>query len=293
MGSISFQETLYTTADMNDAYRMAVEEGLHEYGHGSYSGSIATTPGVRLSPLTPDGNPVPISQLDSYTLERQLRRLDKFRPCEAVPILRTEPAETERFPGTVRIDGVVSTETLTISQSAPYRDPLATVLAEIANREVRKLIRADGAIRTVNTDGTEGAHAAPGPTKDYSALVVDCEVTEPPKVHTRATKGATETRYFIIPKKTQTLPAWDSGYSTQAKARAALPTSPERRNRSEEYEVVSMTRRGSGEGLVEHSVVPLEGKTVKVAISVCVQKILKPVTVTEDRGWLFYGWASY
>lgn len=296
MGACNFEHIIYTTEDMNSAYRMAVEDALHEDGHEPYNGTISTTAGVHLSPLATTSNPLPESQIDWEAISGRLDHLNKWEDCEALPILRTEPPKLDNLPGTLTVEASIPSEVVRDSKGDGYRNPLATTLHEAVNREVRKLLRSGSALTMKDYAGR--THTAPlrGAAKDYRVSVVNYQVAQSPKATSQATKGATETRYFILPMQTgrvgnQVMPAWDTGYSTQAKARAGLPQTLERRWQAD-FEIVSMTRRADGQGLVAHSLDSLAAKTVKVAITANVSRVLEPGRVTDERGWMFYGWAA-
>lgn len=293
MGATNFDHIIYTTASMEDAYQNAVGEALHECGHEPYNGTISTTGGVRPSPLA---GPVPESQIDWNAISGRLDHLNKWEDCEALPILRTDPDKLENLPGSVTVETSIATDAVRGGNGDAFSAPLSSALAEAATREVHKLVRSGNSLRTSDYAGRSHTTPIRGAAKDYRVGNISYQIIQPPKVTSRATKGATETRYFILPKQgnrfgKQSMPAWETGHSTQAKARAALPQKLERRWQAA-FEIVSMTRRTGGEGLVEHSLDALAAKTVKVAITANVSRVVESGHVTDERGWLFYGWAA-
>lgn len=301
MGSINFEEVIYTTASMKDAYAQVVQDALVEWGTEPYNGSISTTDGVVLSPLA-TCTPIPESQVDREAIGARLDQLSKWGPCEALPVLEVIPARVDRVPGRCTVETSVPADAVSASNGHSNIAPLKEVLTKQATRSVHKQLR-DTGLRTVqHTDEHTTTLRAGEKVQDYRVHVVDYQIVSPAKATTRATPGPTETRYFILPAldnphHRRDLPAWDTGFPTQAKARAALPqTLPQtlgQRNLHVGYEIVSMTRRATGAGLVEHSLDALEGKkTVKVTLDVSVSRVVEPEQVTKRPGWLFYGMAA-
>lgn len=292
MGAHNFETVIYTTASMEDAYHQAVADALHDAGHDPYNGTISTTSGVRLSPLA-TGKPLPDHKIDYSALGERLDYLSKWEDCEALPILRSIPAERERV-GTVDVDVTVPSE---LFDSGPYEPKTLAALEAAATTEVRKRIRSTGKLETHVFGKDSMVTPVPGDAKEYEvSFMGQALIVQQPKASTRATKGKTETRYFIINPKMPTLPDWEQGHATQAAARAALPTALSRsaaqwRGR-ESFSIIAMTRRTGGEALVEHTVDARAGARTKVRVGVTVHRLVKPAQVTDEAGWLFYGWAA-
>lgn len=101
----------------------------------------------------------------------------------------------------------------------------------------------------------------------------------------RATKGASTTTFYVVwagsfPKRHQ------KGYSSQAEARAALSTM----TMPGQWEVLGVTRRADGSGLVEGTIT---GLTCEWKGRLTTRRLLRPETVgTERTGWYFYGVAA-
>lgn len=293
MGSHNFDCTIYTDADMETAYREAVADAEIEFGHEPYNGTISTTEGAQLSPLH-TGTPTLESQIDWDRLTDRLDHLNKWGPCEALPILRVVPARTEQI-GTITIETNLPSDLL---QGTHYDPTMHAAMEDALTKEVHKRIRRDGQLecepdylgrsRTVETGRTH---------KDYKVSYFAHQVAQAPKTTTRATKGRTETKYFVLPEGASNLPRWDSGYPTQAEARAALPmTLPSSRGWDQSpraaFEVISMTRRVGGHPLVTHTLDAATGKTTRVKITGHVWRVTEPEQTTDQKGWLFYGMAA-
>jgi len=111
------------------------------------------------------------------------------------------------------------------------------------------------------------------------------------KVTAVAPKGATETRFVI--KGTSDHGSWDTGFASQAEARAWATEymSSDTRNFHTDtgfLEVESVTRRADGQALVR---VTREVSKRQVDVEVEV-KLAGAKTEGPADGWLFFGWAS-
>lgn len=291
MGAQDFEVTIYTQGSLQDAYQLAVEEALYEQGHDPYNGTISTTQGAVLSPLS-DGIPVPENDLDLAAIEQRFDHISKWGSCEAIPILQTTPDKTEGL-GQVTIETTIPSATLL--PECPAMETRKAV-HDAYTKAVRRAIRTDGAI-TIDGNMLKDAKTVPTPgaTSDYTTAVAGFSMIQRPKITTKATTGKPETRYFIITEDQNVMPKWQDGYPSQAAARAALPTQTPGRHRYSpvaHYSIISMTRRNSGEPLVTHTLDMAAGKTTKVSIRGHVGRILQRGEVTDERGWYFYGLAA-
>ena len=77
----SFFKTSYRGTSLSEAYKNAIEDAEHEYGHDSYNGTISTTDGVldRTKEFKASGK-----SLSEY-IDSQVERLNK-RDCAAICI---------------------------------------------------------------------------------------------------------------------------------------------------------------------------------------------------------------
>lgn len=290
MGSHNFEETIYTNADMDTAYREAVEQARYEFGAEPYNGTISTTAGVRLSPLAANG-PTREDQISWESISGRLDHLNKWGECEAIPILRVENARTEEL-GQMDATMTVPSELLS---TAGHGDALSALLT----KELRKTARTAGAVQARDWAGKSKTIPLPETPASYQAQFSLARIVQKPRVTTRATTGKTVTRYFILPADNRRqMPAWESGHPTQAAARAALPQDLSSQHvfngshTSASWQIIAMTRREDGSPLVTHEVDATAGKTVKATLTGRVQQVLSPSKATGERGWLFYGWAA-
>lgn len=267
MGAHNFETTIYTSKTVDAAYQEAVDLALYENGHEPYNGTISTTEGVALSPLANgDGTPTPEDQIDWRAINKRLDHLNKWEHCEALPIAKVIDPRTE-YRGSLTAEVRVNSDLLT---NGTLRE-LEAALEAALTRHLRRCIRVDQQI-SLDPDYRGQAtvlHATdPGA---YTATHWGHQIAQEPKATTRATKGKTETRYFVLPAGATQMPAWDTGHPSQAAARAALPTTlPSSRGWDQspraEYEVISMTRRVNGDPLVTHTLDAATGKTTAVNV---------------------------
>lgn len=261
MGTHNFENVIYTDGDARTTYETLVDEALHECGHDPYNGTISTTAGV-----VEVRGVKPMTLAEAHTMiEQRLDNLSKWEACEALPLVDEKPAQWERLGNqevTVTVTGAV------------FNDPTQLTAA------LAKALRVD-------PDQVDGytTHDPKHPLTERTAVT--------PKVEAVAPKGKTETRFFIIDRTLRQMPDWEGGYATQAEARAALPDVLGRNFRSipaREVEIVSVTRRATGEPLVTATV---SAKKVEATFTVNLRRQMKAGTVGTSRaGWVFYGWAA-
>lgn len=263
MGSHTFENVLYSTASAQDTYRQTCDQSAYEDGHSGYSGTIATTEGVRALPVAP----MTLAQARALA-DTRIGSLSKWGVCEAIPLVAETAAEYESL-GTQQV-------TVTVS-GAVYNDEqaLTTALAKALKVKAEAIA------------STRLAYDR-GPDRPHRALL-----SSTPKVTAAAPKAKTETRFFIVTTDNQRMPKWEDGHPTQSAARAALPTVLRHQWNTiapVEAEIISMTRRVTGEPLVAATV---EAKTVTATFDVTLQRLVKKATAGTTRaGWMFYGWAA-
>lgn len=299
MGSTSFEQTIFghpaTPEGMNAAYQEAIDQALHEYGSDPYSGTIAANgEGAVLAPFARYGTPIQVSDLPDDAIADSLNNLSKYEPCEAVPIIETEPGKVHT--------SQVGNLTIQVPRDAFPDGPrdhsnLRDIVQPFALTAVRKLAKQHGQL-DVEPMGEDGQTLLDTP--DPRALQVsvnNARIAAPATTATTATKGPAQTRYFIIATDLPQLPRWKDGYASQAEARKHLPTTthrhawPQNVSATLRWEIVTMTRRASGEPLVTHTLGTKKSKTVPVTASVAVHKMLEAPKVTGRTGWLFCGMA--
>lgn len=293
MGASNFDLIVYGKKSMQDAYQEAYDEALYMDGHDGYNGTISTTEGVWPSPIS--SIPVREDQIDHEAISVRLEYLNKWGHCEALPIREVIPARHD-YLGVIEVEARMPSALF--ERSADHAERRAET-QRVFLREVRKALKAGNSIPFMYDFLGRTSHALKAADVDLSALEVDRVVATPEKAaqraSTRATAGKVETRYFILREGQQEIPRWESGHSSQAEARAHLPKSlrDPYRVTNEAYEVISMSRRASGEGLVAHEVsLSGRGKTVPVRLKGALSVRTAKAKVTGRTGWYFYGWAA-
>lgn len=288
MGATGFDTTIYTDSGMKAAYKEACAEALYEEGHESSNGTISTTRGVQLSPLS--STPVPEDQIDLAAISERLNHLEPRGVCEALPI-RALTAGKYKPLGSATVEARVPAAAL--APATPWHEQ-QRMFAEAFLRVVRKKVKQGEAV-IVPSSGQNTVTVDPG---NVSALTAS-EVAGTPlpgaqTATTHVTPGRKETRYFVMEPHRLAMPRWESGYPTLAEARAALPaTNPSRVRAVYTCEVIAMTRRVTGEPLLQHQVGPKEGpKTLPVSLTGVVRLCLEKPRLSDRTGWHFYGWAA-
>lgn len=260
MGSHTFSNVVYTTATAQQTYRTLCDEAAYARGHDGYNGTIGTTDGVRVLSVAP----MTLAQAQALSTTR-IDALSKWDACEAIPLVAETPAEYESL-GTQQV-------TVTVS-GAVYNDPAALRTA------ITKALKVKA--EAVDTVQVSLDRATRVPVLSAAA-----------KVTATAAKAKTETRFFIITSDDQRMPSWEHGHPTQSAARAALDTvlrTSMRTRAPVECEVISMTRRVTGEPLIAATV---EAKTVTATFDVSLRRVTKKATTgTVHAGWMFFGWAA-
>lgn len=260
MGSTNFEKVHYRPVSAQEAYSLLCEEAADEDGHSGYSGTIATTQGVRVHSVVP----VTLAQARKAA-EPRLDHLNKWDVCEAIALVHEEPA---RYVG----DGEREV-TLTLS-GEDFNDP----------QKVTALLA-----KTLKVKPEQIERFTSSDPKTYRN-----RVAAEPRVEAEVPKEKTETRFFILSMERPQMPRWENGHPSQAAARAALPSMlgadfggsllPAT------YEIIGITRRVSGDPLVK-AVVSAKKVTVTYTVSLR-KKVSDAVVGTERAGWYFYGWAA-
>lgn len=294
MGASNFDHAVYTTQSMQEAYQAARAQAVEEYGYDPYNGTISTTNGVIASPLS--STPVRMDRVDWDAISNRLDHLQKWENCEALPIKEVRHAQFRQV-GVVQIEARVPSA---IFDNDVDQGDRRAEIQKVFLRSVRKALKAGEALpRLCAAWGQEVAGAVTAEGVDLAALEVRSLSVTPTeqgqRASTQATNGKVETRYFVLREGQREMPRWEYGLSSQAEARTYLPktlTHPAQFS-SERYEIISMSRRVSGEPLVTHEVsLDGRGKTVPVRIKGELVECTEQAEETGRTGWLFYGWAA-
>lgn len=233
-----------------DAYEAVCDQARWEHGVDAYSGTVATTNGVRLRSATPMTLEAAHKLADEH-----IDNLSKWEACEAIALI--EEFDAEYGPSTSH----------KIEMEIRADQTSADELKKVAARHLDVKVGEVGSVAI------------------YPVRNVDVRVAA------AATKGATETRFFVNRADGRNANySWDRGYKSQAEARANLAAHLPHGSNPTEMEIVSMTRRVGGAGLVEATV---SAKKLNVTLHVTTREVLKKARVgTRQSGWLFYGWAA-
>lgn len=198
----------------------------------------------------------PLSEPDALTMAA--KRITKLAPggfCEAIPLADRELLSTREATRELRVFSEISPEA-----------GFAASLGLLPNEVIRSVDLADGAT-----------------------------ITTLRKVTIQAPKSVAETRFFIVEPKSTVMPVWESGFASQAAARAELASrlpksvaitgtfEPTRDDAASEFEIISMTRRVDGSPLVTATCVPL---THTATYDVVIDQYSP---LGAQIGWLFYG----
>lgn len=243
MGSqfiIEYVEKTGLIATARTAFEYLQGRDRYERGHGGYTGSFAEVNGV-----------APLVDLEPQTLvaaERIAKQRDeaglvlKWEHAEAIPVRKVTSERRVQV-------------TRTVAGIADYRAEQAAVTGAVKLRP--------------------GEHVA--------AVVVQERQPARRKISVTATKGQAVTRYFVVMDDVFRMPTWSDGYATQSTARAALAEEVRSKHTTRSYqdrsgEVVAITRREDGSGLVE-------GTSARVSQR-CRFEVTTQTTTNKVGGWL-------
>lgn len=257
--------------NLQEEYQKLVVSARSEFGSDPYSGTIATSTGVH--PL----NMEPVTLQEAVALAEQMLNgyeLQKGESARAIPL-----REGDLDSRTLRVELRIDAEQYAALSKDQSRETLERlVLPNIA-------LQPDEIIANVTLARAENNELAVYPEW---------------RITPTATKGATLTRYFVVDPRVG-IPSWEQGYPTQSAARAAAVEYAEQYAQRAcsgwqnpltslpqevEYQVVSLTRRESGEPLVSVRRV-VEGATLEVEVGVAP----RPKQRLPISGWYLVGLA--
>lgn len=260
MGSGNFERTYYGSLSAEAAYRDLCDDARAEYGHSTTNGTIATTEGV----IVVDSPPLTLAQARAVANPR-LDHLQKWEPCEALPLVKETAAQWAPLPP--------QDVTLTLS-GADYND------YEKVRRALAKALK-------VTPEQVERFRVL-DPNTYCPRMTVEA------RVQAEAPGEKTETRYFVMTDRIQTVPPWESGHPSQAAARAALDKVLRYDGHygvpPVEVEIIGVTRRASGAPLVKATV---SARKITATFTVSLGRLVSEATAgTKHAGWYFYGWVA-
>lgn len=286
MGASSLIETYwgYGPNDMDAAYKKARAEAVEEFGRSSYSGSLATTNGVYLSQLSKK-TPTSEYTISNDIVDSILSRTEKYGPVEAIyvseynyyPHYINAPSLRLRItPGDKELD-----YSFVHDYNAKVDKEVRDEVKSILRVKIMKMIK-DGEIKL--PDG-----AVLGKNAELAVAVNRIRTAQAQKkTRTVTTDGQRLTKYFIVNSDDDTMPKWDDGFASQAEARKNLN---DKIPVGSSQEIIAITRRDTGEGLVNHQVTGYRNKTVEVEVE---PHVVVMVSDGKEKrtGWMFVGWAA-
>lgn len=259
MGSSTFYQTIYTSADEKQAYRELVTEATEEYGYDAYNGTISTTEGSYLVPTER-----PLTEAEAHNLaETRIDKLRKWQPAEAIALLD---------PSSIKERKVVRKLKITGKQIKDAGD-LHTALQLAAKNSVT--LREGEAFQgfDVNQENYKAKS-----TLKYRGIMVP-------------TEGKAVIRYFILSSSFMGNIDWKNGFATMAAARKRLNEIVNADGGSyfgtdKSYEIIGVTRREDGSPLLRAT------REVVGAEYEITARVAKVSSSPKAGGFLFYGWVA-
>lgn len=286
MGASSLVETYwgYGSNDMDAAYKEACDQALVEFGHDPYSGSIATTNGVYLSKFSKK-TPTPENTISNDMVESIFERTNKRGRVEAIYVSEYNYHPHYIDAPSLRLRITPGDKELDYRFAHDYNDKVDKEIRDKVKSTIRvkimKMIK-DGEIKL--PDG-----AVLGKNADLEVGVNRLRTVQAQKkTRTVTTDGQRVTKYFIVNPDSETMPKWDDGFASQAEARKNLN---DNLPIGSSQEIIAITRRDTGAGLVNHQVTGYKNKTVEVEVEPRITVMVR--NGKEQRtGWMFVGWGA-
>lgn len=270
--------------DLKGAYRQLVDNALHDHGYDGYNGTISTTSGVHQ--VFPTAARIAVSRKEAENFaEARFDHIEKRGHCEAILVREEKPEVSKQLLWNYCAELTVDSSVMEMSYEERH-DLLSKKMTAHVRSQLKKgetLVAQRGQRLSAPAEEVKNIKAQ----GIYGHTFLPQSVTE-----TVVEKSERVTKYFIVTTDNKWMPEWKDGFETQAQARAALPKSLKRGSLEDEYEIISMTRRQSGAGLVSHKVTTKKSKTVKVKVEATIVKVIEPAKETGGTGWYIYGMAA-
>ena len=287
MGASSLVETYwgYGSNDMDAAYKEACDQALVEFGHDPYSGSIATTNGVYLSKFSKK-TPTPENTISNDMVESIFERTNKRGRVEAIYVSEYNYHPHYIDAPSLRLRITPGDKELDYRFAHDYNDKVDKEIRDKVKSTIRvkimKMIK-DGEIKL--PDG-----AVLGKNADLEVGVNRLRTVQAQKkTRTVTTDGQRVTKYFIVNPDNETMPKWDDGFTSQAEARKNLN---DKLPIGSTQEIIAITRRDTGAGLVNHQVTGYKNKTVEVEVEPRITVMVSNGKKKQRTGWMFVGWGA-
>lgn len=252
MGSTNFEDVYYGDSDMTDAYRDLCEDATREYGSDPYSGTIATTRGVRLLVNTPMSLTAALALAGEH-----LDGFSKWEACGAIPLVAQGEGDTRTRTVKVTVPGPVD-----------HRSLRTAVEATLADGEVAGDISWNNGF-------------------SYGSAVRDLPL---PVVKTKlvaaATEGAAVTSFTVLRDDRVV----ERGFASQAvaRARAVAIAKTDTSTDTCTYQVRAEVSRAGGTPDLVRVVRTVVSTTLTCQVTVA----LPVAASAGRGGWLFFGWAA-
>lgn len=286
MGGSSLIKTYwgYGPNDMDAAYKEARNEAVVEFGYNSYSGSLATTNGVYLSQFSKK-TPTSEHTISNDMVDRILERTEKRGSVEAIYVSEYNYSPHYIDAPSLRLRITPGDKELDYRFVHDYNDKVDKEIRDKVKSTIRvkimKMIK-DGEIKL--PDG-----AVLGKNAELEVGVNRVRTVQAQKkTRTVTTDGQRVTKYFIVNPDNETMPKWGDGFTSQAEARKNLNN---KLPIGSSQEIIAITRRDTGAGLVNHQVTGYKNKTVEVEVE---PRITVMVSNGKQKrtGWMFLGWGA-
>lgn len=330
MGGTTFTH-LQAGPDVDAAYKEAVEDALHEHGHGGYTGTIAEKAGYDVVDAKPrledEAYAWAEGLMSDYQGTSRVSQVvqDKWGPAAAIPVVlaqRLVPFHGLSFtPETMdsvvldylktkrllkRGESLVRVEIVSYQQTGGPLKQQATGRAIVdkglaGQRSEHKVsVRVPGSTSLGDVHKVVEEAARQKVRVHRDERIISCTAhglgrpAKEPKVKAEAPRAKPKTRYVVTGSDKST---WDNGLETQAEARAYAVQWANRPR--QEWDAA----RNAEEVYEVQSVTRREDGSPLVRVTRSLSEVEHEVTVVTVRGgavltdlkpdaWLFFGWAS-
>lgn len=326
MGATTFTE-FWEGTSAEKAFRKAVDESKHEYGHGGYTGTIAEKGDFTI--ITRDVMSLPAAEALASKMfnEDDPRINDKWGPAGAIPVFTGRRRITVNVPeGTYqdwawtgkdgedppkhindllkaqkvlrrgdKVQRVSLSSYTQVSHGGALRFKNGIAAVEIQNssaptqRKVKVSFFHTGSVTWQNTN--EWADAAKAKVKlapDEEIIhLYPTDVSPEYRFNTEANSKVKPETRYIVEGSMQH-GTWETGFTSQALARKYAVDNIDRASDTA-LNVVGITKRSDGSPLVA---VTREIKRTLTTVDVTILKTPTFSAPAQPDGWLFFGWAS-
>lgn len=254
MGGTTFSQ-YQPGLEVRAAFTEAHDLARYEHGNAGYTGSLAEKDSYNVITREPMSRSEADRLADRLINDSDPRIDDKWGPAGAIPVVNVAEGQSRTVKVTFDIPGGLDWQ----------------AAQRLIETQVGERVKLKAGERVISHNVQEN-------------------VAGKARVTAQVPKEKAETRY-IIPGTFHN--RWETGFDTQAKARAAANTLANREQRLGEQDVQNFPiegifRRANGEALVTVTrTIPKRTLTVEATVVLPAK-----TTKTTPDGWLFFGWAS-